>query len=465
MGVTVELRITKGSSISKSYLFDSVATVYIGRSSECNISVTEKTVSRFHCLFDIVPPAVKVRDFGSLNGTYVNNTLIGKRNKEQSIEEARENPGLLIDVKNNDTVQLGKNCELKILVRSDLVCAVCGKKVGLIPGDFVSTDGIIRCCQCNTKNKNIKQVIVQERPKILQPNIYQLQENQALFPGYKAIRLLGRGGMGEVWLAEKVNNGGIFAIKRMLPKSVILPGAQKAFLREASISNQLKHKNIVTQYNYYNRENETFIVMEYCNGGSVDNLIRLNRKLFTVDEALECIIQVLEGLDYAHNADVVAELMKGVKTVTKGVVHRDFKPSNIFICNHNNSKIYKVADFGLAKSFEMAGLSDFTRAGQIAGTPSFMPRQQVIDFRYAKPEVDVWAAAASLYYILTGFTPKQKNGMDPWLCAVVENAIPIRKRNSKIPEKLAEIIDEALIDCPSIPFKSAKAFQAELKRI
>lgn len=84
---------------------------------------------------------------------------------------------------------------------------------------------------------------------------------------------------------------------------------------------------------------------------------------------------------------------------------------------------------------------------------------------YSKPEVDVWAAAASLYFMLTGYPPKHSDKKDPWLAAVTEKAVPIRKRNPNIPKELASVIDKALIDDPSIPFKSAKALQIELIRI
>lgn len=469
MGISIELMITKGSAVDKVFTFESASSVYVGRSDECTISFTEKTVSRFHCLFDIVPPAVKVRDFGSLNGTFVNNVLIGKREKGLSAEEARANPGILIDLHNNDTLRLGTDCELKVFVKSDLVCADCGKNIGLVPNDFVSMpEGTIFCCQCKEKHdKEVKQKKEQEKKGINTPKVVGLkpQENILLFRGYKTIKLLGRGGMGEVWLAENEHSGEICAIKRMLPKSAVVPEAKKLFLREAALAGQLVHNNIVRQYSFENRDDGIFIVMEYCDGGSVDDQMRKNNRLYTVDEALECIIQTLDGLEYAHKAEVVTRLPNGKAMATTGVVHRDFKPSNIFITNQNGMKIFKVADFGLAKSYETAGLSDHTRAGQIAGTPNFMPRQQVIDFRFSKPEVDVWASAASIYFMLTGYVPKQNNKKDPWLCAVSENAVPIRKRNPSIPVKLARVIDEALIDNPSIPFKSAKAFQNELLKL
>ena len=91
-----------------------------------------------------------------------------------------------------------------------------------------------------------------------------------------------------------------------------------------------------------------------------------------------------------------------------------------------------------------------------------MPRKQVIDFKYAEPEVDVWAAAASLYNMLTGTSPRNFKGSDPLLVVLETKPVPIRHRDSSIPQPLAELIDLALRDNPKIHFKNAAAFKQAL---
>ena len=94
-----------------------------------------------------------------------------------------------------------------------------------------------------------------------------------------------------------------------------------------------------------------------------------------------------------------------------------------------------------------------------------MPRQQVIDFKYARPEVDVWATAASLYYMLTLQYPRDfPEGADPWQVVLQTDAVPVRRRNASIPPKLAQAIDRALVDQPDIAIKTAEELTAVLGR-
>ncbi len=182
----------------------------------------------------------------------------------------------------------------------------------------------------------------------------------------------------------------------------------------------------------------------------------------SIDKALEIIFQVLEALDYAHHAEIpYVKLANGSVAKGRGLVHRDLKPANILLTKCGKQTIAKVGDYGLAKAFDLAGLSGQTLTGSKAGTPAFMPRQQVLNFKYAQPEVDVWAAAASLYNMLTGYIPRNLDG-DPLLAVLKNDAVPIRQRNTEIPKPLAEAIDLALRDNPQIYFKSAIEFKQAL---
>lgn len=147
-----------------------------------------------------------------------------------------------------------------------------------------------------------------------------------------------------------------------------------------------------------------------------------------------------------------------------GLVHRDLKPANVFLVKSGEKKLLaKIGDYGLAKAFDLAGMSGLSMAGDVAGTPAFMPRQQVIQYRDAKPEVDVWAAAAMLYYMLTlHYARDFSKDKDRWQTVLQQDAVPIRKRDKTIPAALAAVIDAALVDRPALRFKSAKALRRAL---
>jgi serine/threonine-protein kinase len=107
----------------------------------------------------------------------------------------------------------------------------------------------------------------------------------------------------------------------------------------------------------------------------------------------------------------------------------------------------KLADFGLAKAFELAGVSGVTSSSAVGGDRGFGPRCQFINFRDCGPEVDVWAAAATLYFLSTRQHPRDFEGPDPADIVVLEQAArPIRSVNTRIPDEIAEVVDHALLE-------------------
>ncbi|NCB32035.1 MAG: serine/threonine protein kinase, partial [Clostridia bacterium] len=284
--------------------------------------------------------------------------------------------------------------------------------------------------------------------------------------GYQKIKLLGKGGMGEVWKVRAEATGKFFALKTMLPEVAADANAKRLFLREAEVGKFLSHKNIVSTHQAGCANGVFYILMDLCEGGSVDGLMEKRGGKLPLSLATWIILQVLTGLDYVHHVDMKVPIQKGLFKGTAdahGIVHRDFKPGNIFLSGGTDYPIAMVADFGMAKAFDTAGLSRMTKSGTVMGTPVFMPRQQAIDFKYAKPEVDVWAAAASYYNMLTGQTPKNfRPGKNPWQIIVSEKSVPIRDRYASIPQPLATIIDKALEEQPAIGYSSAAALRRDI---
>jgi serine/threonine protein kinase len=279
--------------------------------------------------------------------------------------------------------------------------------------------------------------------------------------GYTLVQELGRGGMGAVYLVRVEQTGEQAALKLMLPRAQADPRCRDLFLREAENTRALRHPNVVEVRQVGCWKNLYFLVLEYCAGGSADALLARAGGRMPVDAACSLILQVLTGLEYAHEAEIPVRLADQGVSVARGLLHRDLKPRNLFLSSLDAAATVKIGDYGLAKAFDLAGLSGQTSTGTTAGTPLFMPRQQVINFKYARPEVDVWAAAATLYHMLTGAYPRDfPPGVDPWAVVLETNAIPIRRRLPALPEQLAEVIDHALVDRPRIGFAAA----AELRR-
>jgi serine/threonine protein kinase len=158
--------------------------------------------------------------------------------------------------------------------------------------------------------------------------------------------------------------------------------------------------------------------------------------------------QALEGLASAHGA---------------GFVHRDLKPDNVLFAGDGTAKL---ADFGLAKSFQQAGLSGMTATGAFAGTYFFMPREQLTSFRQARPASDVWSMAATLYYLLTGQYARDFGAHpDPLAVILRGGVVPIRRRDASVPEELAGVIDRALSDEAEERYPTAREFASALRGV
>jgi len=603
MPAKVILKFTKGGLKDKAFCYDQKDSVIIGRLSDSNIVVPESdsTVSRYHCILDINPPIVTVRDFGSLNGTYLNGQKIGQGDIHLSVEERREKKSEEFALKQGDCLGLANVCELVMNVVLPQYCADCFCDIDQVV--HTNTERQPVCADCHAKadqrmqaeqaallakaqaerdridalaraealkkiekeakdkaeqeriaeerkeaqrladeaaemarkkEELIKQKKADEEAEHIRKKAQQEARNnpkcdicgvalptngpkicatcrnnpeklldylllQALkegggsaqqVAGYRDIRMLGQGGMGAVWLVEELKTGQLMAMKLMLPDAAADEKRTALFLREAYFACQLQHQNIVQHYKCGRSGDIFFILLEYCRGGSVDDFIKRNGTIFDpalnlmacrtreekkelerrmmerIKMASHIILQTLDGLAYASCVPVVAKLADGREEVVNGVVHRDFKPGNIFLTDTSPYPVAKIADFGLAKSFHTAGLTDHTLTGQFAGTPVFMPRQQIINYRYAKPDVDVWAAAASYYYMLTGYAPKNFAGKkDVFQVALSEDHIPVQIRNPHIPKKLAEVVDSALRERPQIGCATATALKTAIQNV
>ncbi|MEY9485258.1 serine/threonine protein kinase [Streptomyces calvus] len=275
---------------------------------------------------------------------------------------------------------------------------------------------------------------------------------------------LGRGGTGTVYRAVDRTTGARCAVKVLRGDASSHPaGGDPRVLRELRTAEALVHPHVVRTHACGYADGRYFLVMELCEGGSLEERVRRGGPLGP-DAAVALFLDVLDGLHHAHTAPLEALDAEGRRVRVTGVVHRDIKPHNLLLTGDPSAPRVKIADFGLAKSYELAGASGLTRTGASAGTPAFMPRQQVVNFKYARPDVDVWAVAASLYYVLSGgCTPRDfPPGRDPWLTAWHGAPVPLSERAPDTPARLARLVDDALTDTPHIRFATAAALRSAL---
>lgn len=202
------------------------------------------------------------------------------------------------------------------------------------------------------------------------------------FGKFEVIRSLGKGAMGEVYLAKDPSIGREVAVK------VILPGSTHEefkirFEREAKTAGALNHPNIVTIYDFGKDGADLFMAMEYVEGNDLDTLIK--NSALSQKECLEALAQVCEGLGYAHS---------------KGVIHRDVKPANVMVVKGENRFIAKVMDFGIAKIAD----SNLTITGMAIGTRSYMAPEYIIS-GVADARSDIFAVGVMLYECLSGCRP------------------------------------------------------------
>lgn len=268
------------------------------------------------------------------------------------------------------------------------------------------------------------------------------------FPGLEVLRELGAGTMGKVFLVKMAPSGTEAVLKTATLKGGLEEDKRGAyFQREMAATKELRHPNIVAFLDGGRFEGNFYFLLEYCAGGSVAALMERRGGRLTPAEAGPLMLQALDGLQFAHS---------------RGIVHRDLKPANLLLTGPESSPILKVADFGLAKNFKLAGMSGVTEAGMAAGSLAYAPREQITNFRFTQPTSDVFSLGASFYAMLAGRGVYDFAGKEP-LDAVLEGrTVPLSARAPDLPAGLCAVIDQAVSVDPAGRHADAAAFRAAL---
>ena len=268
---------------------------------------------------------------------------------------------------------------------------------------------------------------------------------------YEVTGLLGQGGMGVVYSGVHPLLGRKVAIK-VLNRQVAHPEAAARFLQEARAASRLRHQNIVDVFAFGQMpDGHYYQVMEFLEGESLRAILHRDGSL-TLAQARAVIVGVLSGLGAAHRP---------------GIVHRDVKPDNIFLCAPLPRLVasdVKILDFGLAKNDSGAHASVKTRTGITMGTPAYMSPEQCRALPDIDARADLYAAGIVLFEMLAGHAPFQSESAFDVMTMQINVPAPRLSRATGRVEPLEDVILQAMEKRPAARFDTAGEMLAAIDR-
>ena len=281
------------------------------------------------------------------------------------------------------------------------------------------------------------------------PGSQSLLEPGELVDHYKVVRLIGRGGMGEVYLARDTNLGRKVALKLIRPERMGSPEAIERFMLEARTTALFSHPHIITIYGVGNQKNCPYLALEYLEGQTLQD--RMDEESSSIMESLRIGLAITKALLEAHSHQVI---------------HRDLKPQNVFMAGDGR---LRVLDFGLAKAldaqqeFELAetllpddiGSATSTvsqlmqsRGKGLRGTPAYMAPEQWEE-QPATEATDVWALGLIFHQLIAGRLPYKEPTVLRLAAKVLsEEPVPSLSPGEEVPGELAALINSCLAKKP-----------------
>jgi len=270
---------------------------------------------------------------------------------------------------------------------------------------------------------------------------------------YRVVSRLGKGGMGEVFLAQDSNLSRPVALKILSPRFAEDPSRVRRFTNEAKTIATLSHPNIAHVYDLGEWDGALFIAMEYVEGQTLAS--RMASGACSIKEILAIGIQIADALAEAHE---------------KGVVHRDVKPANVMLTERG---FVKVLDFGLAKVLREEDESEFTNAatidatdpGTIVGTIQYMSPEQALGHA-VDHRSDIFSLGSVLYEMATGSRAFPGNTPAAVYSALLHDPPPAPSSvRAEIPPELDRILARALEHDPNLRYQTAADLTADLRRL
>lgn len=261
---------------------------------------------------------------------------------------------------------------------------------------------------------------------------------------YSQPRLIGHGGMGDIYLAEDRELGRKVAVKVLAERFARDEALRSRFTREALAAARLSSEpHVVTIYDVGESQGHPFIVMEYLEGGTLGE--RASDRAVHPDEALDWLHQVGQALDAAHS---------------RGIVHRDVKPANLLFDNRGE---IRVVDFGVARIVDET-TGQLTAAGTVLGTAGYISPEQASG-EPASAASDLYSLGVVAYELLTGGRPFERGSATAEAFAHLHEPVPpASERGVGLPRSIDAVFDQALAKDPRRRYRSAAAFVGALRQ-
>jgi pSer/pThr/pTyr-binding forkhead associated (FHA) protein len=433
--------IVEGAAPGRTVDLASFGPTVFGRALDARVPLPpdDDHASRYHAAIEIFGDVPQLRDLGSRNGSYVN---------DRPVQSSPLSVG--------DRVRLGKT-----VFRVDATELATGNDTGpmsfaatvfqasptpVVQSRFGSTarGAHYRCEQCGADGPPPSPALANEA--LLSWICVRCADGRRTDPStwrysvpttigdYDILAFLARGGMSCVYEGRHRNEGLHVTIKVLVPQGPLDPVAVKRFVKEQRLTTTLRDARVIRCFDVGSVETtgQLYLVNEYLAGGDAESIAHPQSDLSTV---FQVATDLFQALAYAHG---------------HGVVHRDVKPSNVFLTRPDASgrPRARLADFGLAKNFTEAGGTVLTREGEVVGSPCFMAPEQTLGFSNVGPAADVYAAATTVYYLLTRDLPIVLPGpLDRMgvaqlcLAGLADERMPVLGRRRDVPADVASWLD------------------------